>query len=116
MTSIWESEKVCVCCITEFSCSRLQTHVQWLISFSLDGVETENKEVTLSARVFGEDVKKLLCITPVFFMISVNCWLYGQYLSFTMITHCVHRPDSIYTPTGDRYLSWSFCSQHVVVV
>lgn len=45
--------------------------MQWLISFSLDGVETENKEVTLSARVFGEDVKKLLCITPAFFMIPV---------------------------------------------
>lgn len=45
--------------------------MQWLISFSLDGEETENKEVTLSARVFGEDVKKLLCITPAFFMIPV---------------------------------------------
>lgn len=72
------------------------SHVQWFISIFLEGGRLKIREVTLSARIFGEAVKKLLCITPAFFMTSVNSWLYGQYLSFMMVTHCVYRLDSIY--------------------
>lgn len=109
---VWESVKVCVCCIDGLSLF-FQCHMWWLLAFVWRFLRWKGdrrcvksqkiRQVAFAARkFFGGEVKKLLFHD----LLLCKCLCLTQ-----MMSKCVSRLQAIYSifPTDDGCLTWRCC-------